>query len=261
VITTDAASGVITNGATLNGNLTDKGSASTVTVSFEFGLTLNYGSTVAGVPLTLIDPGIFTARITGLKSNTLYHYRAKAVGDSTAHGLDQTFTTDASQPVVAANATPDITTSTPEITLLGVITSYTNKINQIGVPISAKVTFWISNLTVISDIKPVLLVKLDGKPLEEVTDLYVAEPAAEGTIGNCIYIPSEGWKPGIYSLYLELVGPEGILYTSEEQSLNIKSTGTVINWSVLIVIISITLFLSIILVSVLIYRKRHMYNI
>jgi phosphodiesterase/alkaline phosphatase D-like protein len=260
-VITDAASGITTGGATLNGNLTGKGSASSVTVSFEFGLTTSYGSTVAGVPIILTDPGSFTARINNLKSNTLYHYRAKAVGHSTVYGLDQTFTTDTSQPVVAANATSDITALTPEITLLGVIISYANEISQVGVPISAKVTFWISNPTVISDIKPVLLVKLDGEPLEEVTDLYVDEPETEDTIGNCVYIPSDGWKPGVYSFYLELVGPEGILCESEEQSLNVRPIAIVINWSVLLVIIAAGIGASLIITCVLLIRKRLLYGI
>ena len=93
MVTTSAASGLTTTRATLNANLTSKGTASTVTVSFEYGLTTAYGSTNAGVPPTFTTTGAFIASLTSLTPNTLYHYRAKAVGDGTAYGLDQTFTT------------------------------------------------------------------------------------------------------------------------------------------------------------------------
>ena len=100
-VITGAASGITTNGATLNANFT--GTDSTVTVSFEYGLTTSYGNTAAGVPPTLSSPGDFTAPITGLTSNTLYHYRAVAVGDSTANGNDRSFITLANNPPVAGN--------------------------------------------------------------------------------------------------------------------------------------------------------------
>jgi hypothetical protein len=92
-VTTNAASGLTTTGATLNANLTSLGTSSTVTVSFEYGLTNNYGNTIAGVPPTMTSTGTFSASLSGLTPNTLYHYRAKAVGDETSYGNDRTFTT------------------------------------------------------------------------------------------------------------------------------------------------------------------------
>ena len=95
-VTTNAATGITATGATLNANLTSQGTASNVTVSFEYGLTASYGSTAIGVPPKLNGPGTFTTSLTGLTPNTLYHYRAKAIGDGTTFGADQTFTTFAS---------------------------------------------------------------------------------------------------------------------------------------------------------------------
>jgi hypothetical protein len=94
LVNTSVASGLTANGAALNANLTSMGSASSVTISFEYGLTNSYGSTIDGVPPILSSPGTFTASITTLNPNTLYHYRAKAVGDGTAYGSDQTFITE-----------------------------------------------------------------------------------------------------------------------------------------------------------------------
>jgi phosphodiesterase/alkaline phosphatase D-like protein len=89
-------SGLTVTEATLNANLTNTGTASTLTTGFEYGLTTAYGSMVAGAPPTLTTAGAFTASLTGLTPNTLYHYRAEAVGGSTVYGNDQTFTTLAS---------------------------------------------------------------------------------------------------------------------------------------------------------------------
>ena len=93
VVNTNPASSVTGSGAILNGNLNDKGSIGNVSVSFEYGLTDSYGSSVTGVPPTLTVPGVFNASITGLTHDTLYHFRAKAVGDETVYGNDVTFTT------------------------------------------------------------------------------------------------------------------------------------------------------------------------
>jgi hypothetical protein len=110
-VTTNAASGLTTTGATLNANLTSKGSASTVTVSFEYGPTTAYGSTATGIPPTLTSTGAFTASLTGLTPNTTYHYRAKAVGDGTTYGSDQQFTTYNinSPPVLASIGNKSVT--------------------------------------------------------------------------------------------------------------------------------------------------------
>jgi hypothetical protein len=110
-VTTNSASSITTGGATLNGNLSALGTATTVTVSFEYGLTTGYGSTAAGVPPTRTSTGTFGANVTGLAANTLYHFRAKAVGNGTTYGLDQTFTTGATPPAVTTSAATGITTS------------------------------------------------------------------------------------------------------------------------------------------------------
>jgi hypothetical protein len=92
-VTTRSASDLSTTGAILNADLTSRGTASTIAVSFDYGLTTDYGSDADGIPPTLTNTGAFTASLIGLTPNTQYHYRAKAVGDDTAYGSDQTFTT------------------------------------------------------------------------------------------------------------------------------------------------------------------------
>jgi len=95
IVTTEAATSIGTTTATLNGTLTDLGTASPVEVSFEWGTTDAYGSTatVTASPLSAA-PSAFSATLTGLSASTSYHFIAKAVGDDgTGYGEDRTFTT------------------------------------------------------------------------------------------------------------------------------------------------------------------------
>jgi hypothetical protein len=90
-VSTMKATGITSNGATLNGNLSSKDSASSISVSFEWGTTTAYGNTTAVSPMT--TTGAFNTTISGLASNTTYHFRAKAASSATAVGSDITFKT------------------------------------------------------------------------------------------------------------------------------------------------------------------------
>ena len=56
IVTTTTVSAVTANGATINGHMTNKGTATSVTVSFQYGPTTNYGFTAAAVPASLSAP-------------------------------------------------------------------------------------------------------------------------------------------------------------------------------------------------------------
>jgi hypothetical protein len=108
-ITTLPAALINNTGATLQGNLTNLGTYSSVFVSFEYGLTTSYGATTPDQLFTAV--GNASQLITGLQPSTTYHYRAvmRYNGSSTT-GLDVSFTTSgpgSSQPGVNA---PDILT-------------------------------------------------------------------------------------------------------------------------------------------------------
>jgi hypothetical protein len=64
-------------GVTLTATLFDRGSASTVNVSFQYGTTTGYGSATSPQPKTGV-PSSFNATLTGLTPNTTYHWRVKA---------------------------------------------------------------------------------------------------------------------------------------------------------------------------------------
>jgi PKD repeat protein len=91
-VTTLTVDAVGTNGATVHGELTNLGSLNSCNVWFEYGKTTTYGSTTAST--TMSSTGEFSASISGVDSNTLYHYRAVANNPAgTTYGTDKTFTT------------------------------------------------------------------------------------------------------------------------------------------------------------------------
>ena len=77
-----------TTGATLNGNVNANGNSTAVT--FEYGTTPDYGTTVAASPALLTGTSTTAVgfSLTGLIPGTLYHYRVNA---DSVHGDDQTF--------------------------------------------------------------------------------------------------------------------------------------------------------------------------
>jgi len=90
-VTTNDASGITGNSATLNGNLDNLGTAPTVNVSFEWGKTTGYGNSTT--PESKNTTGAFSFALGSLSPNTTYHFRAKAIGDGTSHGSDESLYT------------------------------------------------------------------------------------------------------------------------------------------------------------------------
>jgi len=116
VVVTTAATGVTSAAATLNGTVNANGDATSV--SFEYGLTTSYGTTVPGVPASVSGTTVtpVTAGITGLTPGTTYHYRATGTNTyGTGNGLDMTFTTAPELPSVVTTAATGVTSTTATI--------------------------------------------------------------------------------------------------------------------------------------------------
>jgi len=91
-----AATNITTAGATLNGSANANGNVTSIT--FEYGLTTNYGSSIVATPSSLSGSTTtnVSAIITGLTQYTVYNYRIKAVSQAgTTYSSNQTFTTTA----------------------------------------------------------------------------------------------------------------------------------------------------------------------
>ena len=97
-ISTGYAANITTNSAILQGNLTDKGSASTVTVSFQYGTSSgNYPYETSSQQKS--STGTFAIYVVGLNPGTTYYFCAKAVGDGTpSYGGEQSFSTQPPTP-------------------------------------------------------------------------------------------------------------------------------------------------------------------
>ncbi len=108
-VVTTPASGVTATTATINGTI-NANTASTTT-SFDYGLTVAYGTNVPGVPLTVTGSTVTAvlANLTGLLPGNTYHYRINGVNaGGTSNGNDMTFTTPALAPTVVTLAATNI---------------------------------------------------------------------------------------------------------------------------------------------------------
>jgi flagellar hook assembly protein FlgD len=103
-VATNSATSVTTTSATLNGNLTGLGGASSCQVWFEWGTTTSYGSST--LHQYKWDTGSFNASISGLTTEVTYHFRAAAQNSAgTSYGSD--FTVVPSKTHTSFNVTLD----------------------------------------------------------------------------------------------------------------------------------------------------------
>ena len=139
-VTTDSATNINENSATLNGIVNPNNSSTTVI--FEYGTSTSYGDQITAQqsPVDGSSDVNVSAGINGLQSNTLYHYRVVGNNEAgTSKGSDITFTTMASsvKPLAStANAT-NITSNS--VILNGVVNPnnlITNVVFQYGTSIA-----------------------------------------------------------------------------------------------------------------------------
>ena len=112
--TTSAASAVGSSTATLNGTVNANGISTTV--SFDYGTTTSYGSSVPVSTLTGSTSTSVSAAITGLAATTTYHCRVVATNSyGTTYGSDVTLTTAAAgtftAPTVSTSAASAVATT------------------------------------------------------------------------------------------------------------------------------------------------------
>lgn len=129
-VVTTAASLIGDYTATLNGTVNPNGP--TATVTFEYGLTTAYGTTVNATPNTVTGTTTtnVSAAISGLSISTQYHYRVKAVNSGgTSLGNDMMFMTSCNMPATPGTITGPASicqgaTATYSITAIPTATSY-----------------------------------------------------------------------------------------------------------------------------------------
>jgi hypothetical protein len=92
-VATKAATGIEQTMATLHGNLTSLGTASSVTVGFQYAMSSTFAGMTNVTAGAKTAPGALTNAVTGLVSNTTYYFRAWAAGKGYVTGSALTFTT------------------------------------------------------------------------------------------------------------------------------------------------------------------------
>lgn len=106
-VVTNAASAITTSSATLNGSVNANNSGNS-TVTFEWGLTTAYGNVANATPspVTGNTATSVSANLTGLSTNTTYHFRVKAVNSTgTSYGSDMSFLSGCPVPAAAGTIT------------------------------------------------------------------------------------------------------------------------------------------------------------
>jgi hypothetical protein len=112
-VITVAASVIGSTTATLNGDLTNLGTASSVVVSFEYGKTGAYGSTVVASESPMSGFGTFHASLTGLDPSATYYFIAKAVGDDISYGEQASFPTLGTTTTTSTSSATDLAKMLP----------------------------------------------------------------------------------------------------------------------------------------------------
>ncbi|HNY03003.1 MAG TPA: T9SS type A sorting domain-containing protein, partial [Bacteroidales bacterium] len=106
VVQTNPANAIGANTATLNGQVI--ANYNTTAITFEYGPTTSYGTTVPGQPVSVNGGGTSTAlaNISGLNMNTTYHFRINGQNvQGITNGNDLTFTTLCLAPSVPGTIT------------------------------------------------------------------------------------------------------------------------------------------------------------
>ncbi len=119
LVTTGGATGIVRNGAVIDGTVNPNSLATTA--HFEYGLTTNYGSVTTDQAL---GNGHTTTTVSsiigGLTDNTLYHYRLAASNAAgTTYGEDAIFTTAPNPPLAFTGDASNV--SATGATLVGVV--------------------------------------------------------------------------------------------------------------------------------------------
>lgn len=110
---TSASTNITATSATLNGSV--NANYLPTTVSFEYGITTAYGSTVSATPPTLTGASSTNvyANMTGLQAGTTYHFRVKGENSlGISYGDDLTFTTLGQAPSAITLAATNILKTT-----------------------------------------------------------------------------------------------------------------------------------------------------
>jgi uncharacterized protein (TIGR02145 family) len=107
-VTTDSATGITSNSATLGGNVTQDGGSPVTSRGVAYGLTSN-PATLGTITIDGSGVGTFVSTLTGLTASTTYYVRAYATnGVGTAYGNEISFSTNTSNGFSSCGGVTDV---------------------------------------------------------------------------------------------------------------------------------------------------------
>jgi hypothetical protein len=105
----------------------------------------------------------------------------------------------------------------------------------------------------------VLKISLDGEYLEEIS-LMPLEGSVEGNSGSYSYIPSAGWKAGVYRFEVVLYQGGVFLQSSEQREFTAtpEAVAAVFAWNIMGIVIGSVMVLAVIVVVLTVLKRRDM---
>ena len=105
-----------------------------------------------------------------------------------------------------------------------------------------------------------LKVFFDGEPLEEVPLLPLSQLQSDGNIGSLGYIPSLGWRTGLYTFQAELYEGQSSVQSTEQCQFTVtpESITKVVSWRTLGIVIGAAVISVMVILALILYRRRDM---
>jgi hypothetical protein len=153
----------------------------------------------------------------------------------------------------------EISTTEAEVSRFNVMPIYDAETGKL---VSATVNYRINDVSLL-DAESGLTLKVfyEGEFLEEIPLLTVGDMQPDGDTGSLGYIPSLGWRAGLYTFQAELYEGESIIDSPEQSQFTVtpESITAVVSWRTLGIIIGSMMILILIVLAFVLYRRRDMF--
>jgi len=102
----------------------------------------------------------------------------------------------------------------------------------------------------------------EGEFLEEIPLLSVGQLQPDVNTGSLGYIPSLGWRAGLYTFQVALYEGESLIDSPEQSEFTVtpESVAAVVSWRTLGIIIGSMVILIMIVLAFVLYRRREMFR-
>ncbi len=210
VVVTEDADSITANSARLNGSLTSLGTAGSATVSFVWGTSKGgpYPNETTGAVQTA--GGAFRFDLSGLAPSTTFYYQARAVGDGTSYGAEESFTTGAAAASPGAPSIGGVVANNgrrgDDIT---VTISGANLSGATAVSFGAGIT--INDLRVVSDTEITVKLSITSGAEAGKRDVTVATPAGTATSLGGFTVTGGGGRVHLWVYLVAAAGGVAVL--------------------------------------------------